>query len=453
MNSQEKQFVKLTQTPIKRLIPRLAIPTVISMLITMAYNIADTYFVSKISLEASGATGILLSLMGIIQATGFMYGQGAGSNISRRLGARQLKEARIYASTAFFTALFIGFIIMLLGLIFIEPLMLAMGSTVTILPSAVSYGRWILIAAPAMISSFVMNNILRFEGMAKLAMVGIATGAILNILLDPILIFAVKLGIDGAGIATAGSQYISMFILLSFFIAKKPQSRISPKYFSFKPHVNLDIIKVGCSSFARQGLNSLSTMVLNIVAQPYGDSCIAAMSIIAKIGMLIFSTSLGIGQGFQPVCSFNYGAKKYDRVKEAIKFLWFFSTLVIAFISGICFAFAPSLVGIFRSESEVISIGTTALRILCIAMLFLPTVMVGNMTFQSTGKNGRAFFLSCAQNGLFFIPLILILSKLIGILGIQMSQPLGYIISAIISAPLIIIFMKHLDAYPRENTS
>jgi len=444
MNSQQAQFKKLTETPINRLIPKLAIPTVISMLVTMLYNIADTYFVSKISLAASGATGILLSLMGVIQATGFMFGQGAGSNISRRLGAKELEKARIYCSTAYFTALFVGLVMMTAGLVFIKPIMIALGSTDTILPYAIDYGRWILMAAPAMTTSFVMNNILRFEGMAKLAMIGITTGGLLNIALDPLLIFVFKLGISGAGIATAVSQYIGMTILLTMFLMKKPQSRISPKYFSFKPSVILDVIAVGLPSFARQGLNSVSTMILNIVSQPYGDSCIAALSIVAKIGMLIFSTSLGIGQGFQPVCSFNYGAKLYDRVRQSIKFLWEFATLVIAGIALICFIFAPQLISLFRSDEAVLEIGVKALRILCVAMLFLPTVMVGNMTFQSTGKSGRAFFLACSQNGLFFIPLVLILPRFIGILGIQLSHPLGYTISAVIATPMLLSFMSHL---------
>ena len=447
MDSQQAQFKKLTETPIGRLIPRLAVPTVISMLITMLYNIADTYFVSKISLAASGATGILLSLMGIIQATGFMFGQGAGSIVSRSLGAKELEKARTYSSTAYFIALAVGTAIMSVGLVFIEPIMKLLGSTDTILPYAIDYGRWILIAAPAMTTAFVMNNILRYEGMAKLAMVGIATGAILNIALDPLLIFVFNLGISGAGIATAASQYISMAILLAFFLSKKPQSRISPKYFSANPKVTLEIILVGLPSFARQGLNSVSTMVLNIQAQPYGDGCISAMSIVAKIGMLIFSTSLGIGQGFQPVCSFNYGAKLYERVREAIKFLWKFSTLVIAVIAAVCFIFAPQLIALFRDDESVLEIGVTALRILCVSMLFLPTVMVGNMTFQSTGKSGRAFFLACSQNGLFFIPLVLILPHFIGVLGIQLANPLGYIISAIIATPLLISLMNHMKHY------
>lgn len=442
MNSAQKQYRKMTETPINRLIPRLAVPTVISMLITMFYNIADTYFVSKISVSASGATGILLSLMGLIQAFGFMYGQGAGSNISRRLGAKDLNAANVYCSTAYFSALTVGFLIMVFGLAFIEPIMYFLGSTDTILPYAKDYGFWILIAAPAMITSFVMNNILRFEGMAKLSMIGITVGGVLNVILDPLLIFYFKLGISGAGIATALSQYIGMLILLSMFLLHKSQSRISPKYFTFNSIVTKDIIAVGLPSFARQGLNSFSTMILNIQAAPFGDECIAAMSITAKIGMFIFSTSLGIGQGFQPVSSFNYGAKLYDRVREAIKFLWKFATLVIAVISAVCFVLAPQLIGLFRSDPEVMKIGTTSLRILCVALITLPTTMVGNMTFQSVGKSGRAFFLACAQNGLFFIPIVMVMPKLIGVVGIQTAWPIAYTVAAAVAAPMILNYMK-----------
>ena len=443
-DSAQKQYIKMTETPIDKLIPRLAVPTIISMLITMLYNIADTYFVSKISVAASGATGILLSLMGLIQAFGFMFGQGAGSNISRRLGAKEIEKANIYCSTAVFTSLGVGLSIMTFGLIFIKPIMFALGSTKTILPYAVSYGRWILIAAPAMICAFVLNNILRFEGMAKLAMIGITVGGILNVALDPLLIFVFDFGISGAGIATAVSQLVSLLILLSMFLRKKSQSRISFKYFSFKPQVIKDIIAVGLPSFARQGLNSVSTMVFNLQAQPYGDECIAAISIVSKIGMFMFSTSLGIGQGFQPVCSFNFGAKLYQRVKDSIKFLWVFSTLVIAVFSVIGFIFAPQLIALFRDDAKVLEIGITSLRILCVGIITLPTTMVGNMTFQSTGKSGKAFFLACAQNGLFFIPIILILPNAIGLLGVQLAWPIAYAIAAIVAAPMIISYMKKL---------
>ena len=442
--SADEQYKKLTETPVNKLISSLAVPTIISMMITMIYNLADTYFVSKINVQSSGATGVVFSLMGIIQAFGFMYGQGAGSNISRLLGAKHIELAKKYCSSAFFYALISAVMVMVFGLIFLTPLMKLFGSTDTILPYARDYGKFILIAAPAMTTSCVMNNILRYEGMAKLAMVGLAAGGVLNMILDPILIFTLSLGISGAGIATAVSQYISMFILMIMFRSKKSQTSISFKYVSFKFEYFWNIVTTGVPSFARQGLNSMSNMVMNIQASVYGDPCIAAMSIVAKCSNLIFSVGVGIGQGFQPVASFNYGAKIYGRVKQGIKFTWKMGTIIVSTLSVVCFIFAKQVVSAFRSEAEIVSIGTAALRFMCIAMIFLPTVMTGNMTFQSIGKRGRAFFLACLQNGLLFIPFVMILPKFIGLTGVEISQPIAYIISAVITVPLLISFMKQL---------
>lgn len=451
-DSAESQYEKLTQTPINKLISSLAVPTIISMMITMIYNVTDTYFVSKISVPASGATGVVFSLMGIIQAFGFMYGQGAGSNISRLLGAKNIDLARKYCSSTFFYALSTGLAVMGLGLALLSPLMKLLGSTDTILPYASTYGKFILIAAPAMITSCVMNNILRYEGMAKLAMIGLSIGGILNMILDPVLIFGFNMDIAGAGIATAVSQYISMSILLALFLMKKCQTRISIRYLSLKFELFWNVVSTGVPSFARQALNSVSAMFLNLQAAKYGgDTCIAAMSIVSKCSGVIFSVGVGIGQGFQPVASFNYGAKIYHRVKEGIRYTWKLGTLVVSVLAAICFAFAPQIVTAFRDEAEIVSIGTHALRYLCIALLFLPTVMIGNMTFQSVGKRGRAFFLACSQNGLFFIPLILILPRFFEITGIEISQPVAYIISALITVPLLISFMKSLDKMDREK--
>ncbi|MBR3149711.1 MAG: MATE family efflux transporter [Eubacterium sp.] len=444
MKDNNKQFEKMTKTPVKRLINTLAVPTIISMMITIFYNLADTYFVSKISVSASGATGIIFSLMGIIQAFSFMFGHGSGSCVSRRLGAKDIEAASTYCSTGFFLSLIFGITLLALGLIFINPLMKLLGSTDTIFPYAKAYGIYILIAAPAMSASFTMNNLLRFEGMASLATIGLTIGAVLNIALDPIFIFTLDMGISGAGLATAISQYLGMAILLSMFIRDKTQCKISLKYFSTNPRVAWDIVATGAPSLARQGLNSVSTMIMNVQAAPYGDACIAAMSVSAKCMMLIFSVCLGIGQGFQPVCSFNYGAKLYDRVREAVKYTWKMCTGVTAALSGVMFALAPTVVALFRNEAEVVTIGTAAVRFSCVALCFLPTVMMANMSFQSIGRTGPAFFLACAQNGLFFIPLVLILPHFIGVTGIEMAQPLGYVISSGIALPYLLSFIKQL---------
>lgn len=442
--SAQAQYKKLTQTPIKKLIISLSVPTVISMMITMIYNVADTYFVSKISVSASGATGVVFSLMGILQAFGFMFGQGAGSCISRKLGEKDVETARKYSTWAFALALVVSMVIMLFGLIFITPFMRLLGSTETILPYAKKYAFFILIAGPALTTSCVLNNIMRYEGLARLAMIGLATGGLLNIALDPLFIFTFDMGISGAGLATALSQYISMGILLSFFIFKKLQCRISFKYLKPNGRMIWNIVSTGVPSFARQGLNSVSTMLLNVAAASYGDSCVAAMSIVAKCTMLIFSVGVGIGQGFQPVSSFNFGAKNYDRVRKGLLFTWRFDTIVVSALAAIMFAFAPQVVTMFRNEAEIVEIGTIALRYLCVALMFMPTIMIANMVFQSVGKTGRAFFLACAQNGLFFIPLILVLPKFFGVTGIEIAQPVSNVVSAVVAVPFMLVFLKQL---------
>ena len=440
----EAQYKRMTETPVGKLIIALGIPTTVSMLITNIYNMADSFFVSKVSLSAGGATSIVFGLMAIIQAFGFMFGHGAGSHISRKLGMRDKESAGRYASTSFFYAFFVGVLITALGLSFITPLMRLLGSTETILPHAIDYATYILIAAPFMCASCVLNNILRYEGKASFAMIGLTTGGLLNIALDPLFIFTLGLGIAGAGIATAISQLISFSILFSMFLLGKTESKIAPRYFARELRVIADVVATGLPSLARQGLNSVSTMVLNSAAKPFGDAAIAAMGYVGRTSSMIFSVGLGIGQGFQPVSGFNYGAKKYSRVKRGSFFTLAFGTLFIGVIAVVCFILSPEIISLFRSESEVVEIGGTALRIQCVALLFFPISVVSTMLFQSIGKSVPALILSCLQSGMLFIPLCSVLPHFIGVLGIELSQPIAYVASSLISLPMMLIFLKKL---------
>ena len=444
--SSDSQYIKMTETPVARLVITLGIPTTISMLITNIYNMADSYFVSQVSLSAGGATSIVFGIMSIIQAFGFMFGHGAGSHISRQLGGKHIDKANNYASTGFFTAIWCGIVIMSAGLIFSKPLMILLGSTPTILPHAMDYAFWIFLAAPAMTASCVLNNILRYEGKATLAMIGLTTGGILNIFLDYMLVVRLEMDISGAGLATAISQYASFGILLSVFILGKTQSKlrisnISPEFYILK-----DIIITGLPSLARQGLNSISVMVLNAQAEQFKDAAIAAMGYVSRTSSLIFSVGLGIGQGFQPVSAFNYGAKKYSRVKKSTYFTAIFGAAFMGVLSALCFAFAPEIIELFRSEKEVIDIGSVGLRIQCAFLMFLPISVVSTMLFQSIGKSVPALVLSCLQSGLVFIPLCLILPRFLGVLGIQLSQPIAYFITALVSLPITLRFLKRLPA-------
>lgn len=442
---ENQQYNKMTQTPIWKLILTLSIPTTISMLITNIYNMADTYFVSQISVSASGATGIVFALMAIFQAFGFMFGHGAGSNISRNLGQKRIDIAKMFCSTSFFLALFFGLLISFLGLIFIEPLMELLGSTPTILNDAKTYGLFILISGPAMTVSCVMNNILRYEGKATFAMIGLTFGGIFNMFLDPILMFHLHLGVAGAGLSTAISQYLSAIILIIPFLTGKTVTKINLQFFTHDFHDIVNIIVTGFPSLVRQGLNSLSTSVLNNVAAIYGDEAIAAMGIVSRCGNLLFSCALGLGQGYQPVCAFNFGAKKYERVKQGFWFTIILGTCVLIVMCSLCYMHSSQVIQLFRKDTTVVSIGSDALRYMCIFLPVLPLSGIGSMLFQSIGKSGRALFIACLQSGFIFIPLLFILPRFFGLTGIELSLPLSYVFSGITAIIFAIKFLKQLS--------
>ena len=445
MDKKDEQFEKMTNTPIPKLVSSLAIPTIISMLITSIYNMADTYFVSQLGTSASAATGIVFSLMAIIQAIAFSIGIGSGSTISRRLGEQNKKEADILGSSGLVTSLVFGFILLVFGNIFIEPLMIILGSTKSILPYSISYAKYILFAAPFMATSFILNNILRAEGKANLAMIGIGIGGIINIILDPIFIFSFKLGISGAAIATATSQFISFIILLSFYLRRKTIVQFSIKKISRNIDTYFIILKNGMPSFFRQGLASIATVALNFNAGNYGDSAVAAMSIVGRICMLIFCVVIGYSQGYQPVVGYNYGAKNYHRVKESFLFTLKVGTSIMTVLAIIGFILSPKIMSWFISDLTVIKIGTNALRYQCLVMPLMTLGVLSNMTFQAVGKSLHATFLTSCRQGIFFLPLIIILPKLFYLKGVEITQPISDILTFIISIPFIYKFFKNLD--------
>ena len=445
MEKENQQYIKMTETKISSLISSLAVPTIVSMLITSIYNMADTFFVSKLGASASGAIGIVFSLMAIIQAVGFTLGQGSGSVISRLLGEQKNDEADKIGSSGFVTSVGFGGFLMVMGLIFLEPLMRLLGSTDTILPFACEYAQYIFLAAPVMAASFVLNNLLRAEGKAKLAMIGITVGGVLNILLDPIFIFALGLGVSGAAIATALSQCISFLILLSHFLRNRTIINLKLSNASTELIIYLRIIKNGLPSFCRQGLASISTVALNLNAALYGDAAVAAMSIVGKIFMMIFSMLLGFGQGYQPVVGYNYGAKKFDRVREAFFFTLKVGVSIMTSLGILGFLLARNIMGWFiADDKEVIAIGVRAFRAQCLVMPLMALGVVCNMTFQSIGKAWRATFLSCTRQGIFFLPFIIILPRFLGITGVEITQPVADLCNFFCCLPFAVLFLKAL---------
>jgi putative MATE family efflux protein len=439
----------MTVQPVPSLIVKLGIRTMISMFVTSIYNMADSYFVGQINTSASGATGVVLGLMAILQAIGFMFGHGSGSIISRKLGQKDIESASRFSATGFYSALFSGFLILILGSILLTPLMLLLGSTPTILPYAKTYATCILCAAPALVSSCVLNNILRYEGRAFFAMIGLTSGGILNIFLDALFMRYMDMGILGAGLATAISQYVSWILLLTMFILKKTQTSLNFKYCKFNWSTIGDIITTGLPSLARQGLASISTMLLNNAAGVYGDAAIAAMSIANRISMFIFSAVLGIGQGFQPVAGFNFGAKKYSRVREGFFFTLGFGTVTLGIAALAVYLNAGSCIQIFRDDPEVIAIGIPALQAQCLALFFVPFQVCNNMMFQSIGYKFNATFLSSLRNGLFFIPILLIASWLFGLFGIQVAQAIADVMTSAACIPFTVSFFAKI---PKDKT-
>ena len=443
--TKEEKYRQMIETPVNRLIPRLAVPTIISMLVTSIYNMADTFFVSQLSTSASGAVGVMFSAMSMIQAIGFTLGMGSGNHISRSLGNRDEERAGVFAATAFYTAAIIGVGILAVGTLFSRQLVFFLGATETIAPYAQDYARYILIGAPFMMTSFVMNNILRSQGNAVFAMVGITVGGILNMILDPLLIFGLDLGISGAAIATMVSQIISFCILLYQCNARPDCIKIQLSKFRPSGKVYGEILHAGLPSFCRQGLASAAAVILNFAAGPYGDAAIAAMSIVTRFMMFINSSLIGFGQGFQPVCGFNFGAERYDRVLEAFWFCVKVAVIMLTVFGIVSFGISRPIITAFRREDlQVIEIGTLALRLQLLTIPFQDWVIMVNMLTQSIGYGFRASLVAMGRQGLFLIPALLILPKLFGILGLQMAQPIADMLTFVLATVIVSGILKEL---------
>lgn len=452
--AKKTQYEKMTETPISKLVVTLSIPTIASMLVTNIYNLVDTAFVGRLGTSASGAVGIVFGFMSIIQAFGFMFGQGSGSIMSWALGSQDRESATVHASVGFVGSFMCGLIITLLGFLLLDDIVMFLGSTLTIAPYAKTYISFILAAAPFMCSSFTLNNLLRYEGKASLGMIGLMFGAILNMVGDPILMFGLGMGIAGAGLSTALSQIVSWGILLYMFLGGHTESKINLiKAFQAGPAVVGNIMATGFPSLLRQGLNSLTTVLLNSRCGVYGDAAVAAMSIVSRIVFFTFSIALGVGQGFQPVSAYNYGARKYSRIREGYRFTAILAEGIIIVGVTILIVFASPLIRLMRDDPEVIEIGTRALRLQALSNLFLPPCMVTEMLYQSTGHRAGATMLSALRSGLLFIPSLLILSSVRGLAGIQEAQPLSVVLSFPFTVMFAVMFFRKLPTMDGEKIS
>lgn len=458
----QEKYIRMTTAPVRRLVLSLSVPTIASMLVSAFYNLADTYFVSSIGgydgTCAIAAVSVSLSVMALIQALGFFVGQGGANFMSRALGRQDVSKASEMAATSLFLALGIGAVVTLLGELFTEPIARFLGADEEFVGPASDYLRWIFAAAPMMMGSFCINNQLRFQGNALYGMVGVVSGAVLNVGLDPIFIHVLGMGAEGAALATAVSQTVGFCVLLSGTF-RGDNLRIHPSRARFSPENMKLIAQGGLPSLLRQGCGSVAVMILNRTAGQVGEAdpeigraaLIAAFGLVSKIMMMANNVVIGLGQGYQPVCGFNYGAGRFSRVRSAFWFLVKAVACWCLLMMALGELLAPRVVALFRdAEPRVRELAAVILRFQCAAILVNCWVIPSNMTQQTMGWTGSASALAMARQGLFLVPLVLLLPRFFGLVGLELAQPISDLLTFCLAIPLQARVLKHLSQPDRE---
>jgi putative MATE family efflux protein len=451
-SARNEKFIKMTTAPVEKLVLSLAAPSIAIMLISALYNMADTYFVSSLGTSQVGAVGVAFPMMTVIQAMGFFFLQWSGNYMARALGAQNTDDASRMAATGFISGFLVMAVIATVGIIGLEPLVDGLGATQTIRPFAKDYLFFILLASPWMAAATVMNQQLRFQGSAAIAMTGMLSGAILNIFLDPLFIFVFHMGVRGAAVATMISQIVSFTILLFYGATRK--GNISIKFRHFSPSIAryTEMFRGGIPALLRQGIMSIAAVIINHFARPYGDAAIAAISISNRISMFAASMVLGFGQGFQPVCGFNYGAKLFSRVKKAFWFCVRLCSGALLIISIAMAIFAPHIIALFRKDDlEVIAIGALGLRLQCISLPFAAGIIMVNMMTQTMGRALEASIVALARQGLFLIPSLFVFGPLMGLNGVQLARPVSELASLVVVIPVLVRILKILSAPDNVN--
>ncbi len=436
-------YTFLTTAPVPRVVARMSVSTIATMLVTSIYNLADTFFVGYISTQATAAVGIVFSVMFVLQAIGFFYGHGSGNFISRELGARRKRQAERMAVTGVVLSFGTGVVIMAAGLALLTPLSVALGSTPTILPSTESYMGIVLLGAPFCTASLTLNNQLRFQGNAAHAMLAVVAGAVLNIVLDPLLIFVAGMGVAGAACATVAGQMGSCALLLAM-THRGGNLRLHWRNFTPSKPFLLEILGGGTPSLLRQSLGSVATILMNVAAAAYGDAAIAAMSIVNRITMLVMAAIIGLGQGYQPLCGFCYGAGLYGRVKEGMWFCVKVGTAFLLLCSVLGFGFTHGIIATFRNDAQVVAIGAMALRWQLVTLPLIGLFMYANMMLQTVGMTWRANLLASARQGLFFIPAILLLPVAMGLHGVEICPAVCDVCSFLLAVPILRGALRHM---------
>ena len=444
---------RMTEAPIPALILSLTLPSVLMMLTTSAYNVADAFFVSSLGTGATGALGCLFPLTAMIQTVGFTLGMGAGSLISRRLGEQKEEEASALASSAFFLALLASALLCAAGLVFIRPLTHLLGATEELFEETVRCVRWLLIAAPLLILSFVLSNLLRSEGRTDLALWGMGLGSLLNIALDPFFIYPLGLGAAGPAAASVCSQAAACLLLLLFFRHRRTVIRLRLRQISRHPADYGSILLTGLPSLFRQGLAAVAAILLNRQAGVYGTEAIAAMGVVNKIFMVFFSVSLGLGQGYQPAAGYNYGAGRPDRLRKALLFTLWIGVALLTLLAALLFWLAEPLLRLFTPDASVLAIARPALRALCLVLPLIPPSTLANLTCQAVGRPWLASLLAASRQGIFFLPLILWLPRWLGLTGVQIAQAGADLLTFLSCLPFLIIYLHRLSSIDRAKSA
>ena len=455
MTGLDEKYREMVQTPVPRLVLRLAIPSMVSMVVTALYNVVDAAFIGRLSTEATAGIGIAFAYMTFIQAIGFFFGHGSGNHISRALGARQYDDAETMAAVGFFSPLLLGVVAAMIGLPLLPRLSAMLGAPPDVVPYACDYLRYILIASPFMMSALTLNNQLRLQGNARFGMIGIVSGAVLNMALDPILIFTLDMGVTGASLATAISQFGAWCLLLW---GTQRRESVHIRLANFKPsfYCYREIFAGGLPSLCRQAFNCVSAVMLNYAAGSYAPpgqqaSSVAAFAVVSRATMFAFSLILGFTQGFQPVCGFNYGAHKYRRVRQSYLFAYSVSTLMLLVMASLGYIFAPQIIALFRDEDPMlIAIGSRVLRWQCLVFPLVTLSTATNMLFQNIRMPFRSTLLSIGRQGLFFIPAVLILPRLLGLQGVEMAQAVADVCTFLMSIPFAVWISRKLKMESKE---
>ena len=443
MKKRRDNYTFLTQAPVPKVIFTMATPTIVSMLVTSLYNMADTFFVGRLNTQATAAVGIVFAFMSLIQAVGFFFGHGSGNYMSRHLGAREPEKARTMSSTGFVYSFCFGLLLMLVGEIWLSDFARMLGSTLTIQPYTEEYLGIVLLGAPLMTASLTINNQMRLQGNALFAMYGIMSGAVINVVLDPVLIFVFHMGVKGAALATVAGQLCS-FVILIYMSGQNGGIPITVRNFNRRLHYVKEIFYGGSPSLFRQGLAAFSTVALNVSAGAFGDAAIAGMSIVTRYCFFILAVVIGLGQGFQPLCGFCFGARLYDRVRQGYMYCVKVGTAFLVVCAAVSAVFAEEIVELFRSDAEVVEIGAEALRWQALTFVCLPTIILTNMLMQTIRKPLQANIAAAARSGLYFIPLIIVMPRLMGLMGVVTCQSVSDVLSFATCVPIAMAAFREM---------